>query len=162
MKTFGLLSEIIVTVVVLFILPVFCFQYHEELLLEGEMEYQTIYFTDSIRNVGFISRNMYEQFLESLGRTNHVYEVEMTVYEKNMNSESPYGYWKGVYTDQVLNAIYGPEERFIMHQGNLIAIAVYRKDSNAYEKVLMRLGVLGQGVARIPFRYGGMIRDERF
>lgn len=162
MKTFGLLWEIIVTVVVLFILPILCFQYHEELLLEGEMEYQTIYFTDSIRNVGFISRNMYEQFLENLDRTNHVYEVEMTVFEKNMNSDSSYGYWKGIYTEQVLDAIYGSEERFLLHQGNLLTVAVHRKDSNAYENVLKRLGVLRQGVARIPFRYGGMIRDECF
>ncbi|MBR3772744.1 MAG: hypothetical protein IKL07_10805 [Clostridium sp.] len=162
MKSFSFICEILVTVTLLFLVPVFYFQYQEELLLEGEVEYQTIYFTDSVRNVGFVSRNMYEQFLECLSRTRHVYDVEITVYEKNINTSSSYGYWLGTYTDRVMEEIYGPEERFSMHQGNFVSVVVNRKDRNMLERVMGKLGILGQGDINIPFRYGGMIRDECF
>ena len=162
MKSFGFVFEILLTVILLFLVPIFSFQYQEELLLEGEVEYQTIYFTDSIRNVGFVSKNMYEQFLESLRRTSHVYQVEISVYEKYVNSDAPYGYWLGTYTDRMLEDMYGPKERFLMHQGNFITVSVYRKDENAWEKFLNMIGVQNIRNGRIPFRYGGMIRDECF
>lgn len=162
MKSFSFLCEILVTVILLFLVPVFYLQFQEDLLLQSEVEYQTVYFTDSIRNVGFVSRNMYEQFLERLRTTNHLYDVEMTVYEKYINSETPYGYWSGTYTDCVMEELYGSKGRFEMHQGNFISVSVHRRDKNAWERLLGSLGILNQENISIPFRYGGMIRDECF
>lgn len=162
MKSFSQVCEIFITIILLFLVPLLCLSCQQELLLQNYAQNKVIYFIDSVRNVGYINQGMYDSFLKSLQLTNHVYEVELSVYEKYRNSGSDHSYLLGTYTDDILETIYEEKELFIMHQGDYISIAVRRKDYTKTERFLMFLGVTNISSEAIPIQYGGMIRDECF
>lgn len=162
MKVFGTTCEILLTIILLFLVPVFYFSCQQELLLQNYVQYQVIYFTDSVRNVGYMNWSMYDSMRKNLDRTNHIYEIELSVYEKYRNSGSENSYILGTYTEDIMDTIYNRREKYIMHQGDFISISVKRKDLTMIERVIGMLGVRENYNYSIPIQYGGMIRDECF
>lgn len=160
MKSFSYLCEIQVTVVLLFLVPVFFYSYQQELLLQGYAQYQVTYFTDSVRNTGYISAKMYEEFKKKLAVTNHIYDVEISVYRQYHNAGTQDSCFVGTYTDTILEKLYKEGEWFTLKQGDFIAVSVKHKDKLLIERLL---GGLGKGASvQIPIQYGGMVRDECF
>lgn len=162
MRAFSSICEILVTVVLLFLIPVCFFWYQQELLLQGDVQYQVIYFTDSIRNTGFISAGMYDSFCEKLARTSHSYDIQLSVYKTYWNGGQSEPYCLGTYTEEILDRIYEKGERYTMHQGDFISVSVYRRDSGFVERMLKFMGAGNMSGCEIPIRYGGMVRDECF
>lgn len=162
MKVFGTTCEILLTIILLFLVPIFYFSYQQELLLQNYVQYQVIYFTDSVRNVGYLNQGMYDSLRKNLDQTNHIYEIELAVYEKYRNSGSENSYLLGTYTDDIIDTIYNKQEKYIMHQGDFISISVRRKDLTMIERTIGLLGAKVNYNYSIPIQYGGMIRDECF
>lgn len=130
--------------------------------MQGDVQYQTIYFTDSIRNTGFLSWGMYEAFCKKIAKTGHCYDVQLAVYETYWNTGQAEPYYRGTYTEEILDKLQERGERYIMHQGDFIAVSVYRKDFNSIERMLKFIGAGNKVCCEVPIRYGGMIRDECF
>ena len=84
MDYFGRVMEILVTVILLFIVPLNYMSARNELLCQNYVTTETTYFVDSVRNVGFINRQMYETFVKKLAITNIPYEVSMTHYKEKL------------------------------------------------------------------------------
>lgn len=162
MKSFSFVCEILVTMCLLFLVPLMFFQYQQEILMQQEVQYQVVYFTDSIRNTGFLSANMYDDFLKKLANTGHSYKVQFEVYEKVWCSGQSEPIYRGTYTEEILDKIYTKGERYEMHQGDFISICVLRTDAGMIERMLSIAGARGMEGCQIPIRYGGMIRDECF
>lgn len=162
MKSFSFVCEILITAVLLFLIPVFFFSYQQELLLQGYARYEVTYFTDSIRNTGYISAKRYEEFKKKLSATNHVYEIELSVYETYRNSGEMESFCLGTYTDTILDTLYKKGEWYTLHQGDFISVSIKRKDTGFIERMLRRFGIADVGMAGVSIRYGGMVRDECF
>lgn len=162
MRSFSYLFEILVIAVLLFLVPIYLYSYQQELLLQGYAQYQVTYFTDSVRNTGYISANMFEQFKKKLAVTNHVYDIELSVYSQYRNSGSGESYYIGTYTDSILDKIYQEGEWFKLKQGEFLSVCIKRKDRAFSERMLNAFGLYNHKMAQIPIRYGGMVRDECF
>lgn len=133
----------------------------QECLMVNYAQYQVTYFVDSIRNIGYLNQNMYELFLENLSRTNHIYQIDISVYERYQTSGVEESYLLGTYTEDILEVIY-QEERYTMHQGDFISVKIKRLNDTKIEKILSILGVVNVSKSSLPIQYGGMIRDECF
>lgn len=162
MKSFSFVCEILITAILVFLVPVFFFSYQQELLLQGYAQYEVIYFTDSIRNTGYISARRYEEFKEKLAVTNHVYEIELSVYETYRNSGEMESFCLGTYTDTILDTLYKERKWYTLHQGDFISVSIKRKDMDLIERMLRMFGLPYTGMEGVPIRYGGMVRDECF
>lgn len=161
MKSFSQICEILVTVVLMFFVPVSFFMCEQECLMTNYAQYQVIYFVDSIRNIGYLNQSMYEVFLENLSRTNSVYQVEITVYKRYQTSGDENSYLLGTYTDDILDIVY-KEDRYTMHQGDFISVRIKRLSDTKIQKIMSILGVMNVSKSSLPIQYGGMIRDECF
>lgn len=133
----------------------------QECLMVNYAQYQVTYFVDSIRNIGYLNQSMYELFLENLSRTNHIYQIDISVYERYQTSDVEESYLLGTYTEDILEVIY-QEERYTMHQGDFISVKIKRLNDTKIEKILSILGVVNVSKSSLPIQYGGMIRDECF
>lgn len=162
MRTFSYICEVFVTAVLLFLVPVFYFSLQQELLLQGYVRYQVVYFTDSIRNTGYISANRYEEFKQKLELTSHVYDIELSVYERYQNSGTSEEYYQGTYTEDILKKLYKDNQWYKMHQGNFVTVTVRKKDASMVERLLRNFGIRNIASINIPIQYGGMVRDECF
>ena len=162
MRSFRFVCEILITAVLLFLIPVLFFSYQQELLLQGYARYEVTYFTDSIRNTGYISAKRYEEFKKKLAATNHVYEIDLTVYEMYRNSGEKESFCLGTYTDTILDTLYKQGKWYTLHQGDFISVSIMRKDTGFIERMIRMFGIADVGMAGVPIRYGGMVRDECF
>jgi hypothetical protein len=149
-------------VVLLFLVPVLFFSYEREILMQGYVQSQVIYFTDCIRNTGYISENTYKEFKRQLAVSKHVYEIEMAVYETYKNTGTKESFVFGTYTDSILETVLNKKSWYILHQGDFLRVSVRRKDKTLLERMLHVLTIGRKEVENIPLQYGGMVRDECF
>ena len=82
MDSFGKIIEILVTTALLFLLPIYYLSLQQDAVCQSQVRTTTSYFVDSVRNQGYMTRNMYELFLQELDSTGQVYRVELTYYKK--------------------------------------------------------------------------------
>ena len=121
MDSFGKIVEILVTTVLLFFIPVYYISLRQDAVCQSQVRTETAYFVDSVRNQGYLTRNMYELFLKELDRTGQVYDVKLTYYKKirTENEEGEYEvHYEAMYSEELLS-----EER-IRKQGILHAETV--------------------------------------
>ncbi len=158
MDSFGKIMEILVTVVLLFFIPVYYISLRQDAVCQSQVRTETAYFVDSVRNQGYLTRNMYELYLKELDLTGQVYLVELTYYKKVrvQNEDGEYGiHYEAVYSDELL-----AEEQTEFQKGGFFKVEV----ENISKPLSARLTglVLGKDTSerQIYTVYGGAIRDE--
>lgn len=83
-NAFGKIVAILILIAMLFVVPV---KYGIEKSIAMQEMYistKTIELVDSARNTGFVTKDMYEQYLHAINRMNNIYEIKMEhiIYEK--------------------------------------------------------------------------------
>lgn len=169
MDSFGRIVEIIVTAVLLFIVPLNYSAAKQDMIIQTMVGAETAYFADSVRNVGFISRAMYETYLRKLDTTGHVYEIEIIHYRKTagqlISENGPGGYdyyYYGIYTEDILKEMYqeSEDESYYLKQGDYISVKIKNKDKTLFTRLAE--GILNRSLAvpQIEAVYGGAVKDE--
>ncbi len=59
MDSFGKIIEILVTGVLLFLFPIYYLSLQQDAVCQSQVRTTTSYFVDSVRNQGYMTRNMY-------------------------------------------------------------------------------------------------------
>ncbi|HEX2945645.1 MAG TPA: hypothetical protein VHT96_06795 [Clostridia bacterium] len=175
-KVFALL----IAVVILFVFPI-----KNELERQDETSRmyvlnETIGLVDSVRNLGYLSPRMYEEFLDELAATGNIYKVEMEhasliyqpVYEYNAVSGT-YDAVEGEY-EQTYNSTYAdvigeclfPEadpaagKNYEMKQGDFFTVRVVNQNKTMATKIQEIMYGRSIMAEKIFVNYGGMIKDE--
>lgn len=167
MDAFGRIVEIIVTAVLLFLVPLNYMAQKQDIISQSYVMSETAYLVDSVRNLGYLSKSMYETYLGKLRETNHVYRVELNHYSKRADREEGtenyrYHYY-GIYTEDILDSLYSEENHSALYrfsQGDFFQMSVKNQDKTLASKI--GEAILGQSISgpQIAAVYGGGIRDE--
>lgn len=131
---------------------------------------ETTYFLDSVRNLGYITKNMYEQYKKNIGIGNGLYDVELTHYhlvlyatEEAELSDARQGY-DCYYTSDILASVYNESNQYCyqFNQNDYVTIKVRRKNPSLAQR--MQELILGSDYGNQDYVtiYGGMIRDEAY
>ncbi|MFW5629485.1 MAG: hypothetical protein ACOCNB_01680 [Acetivibrio ethanolgignens] len=91
MHGFEKMVEMIVTIVLLFLVPIQYAGAKADILNRSYVMTETAYLVDSVRTTGKLTRQMYEEYEKKLGITRQVYEIELVHYKKLLN-ETKEGY----------------------------------------------------------------------
>lgn len=152
-NTFGKIIAIFILVTMLFIIPIKYGIEKSEALEEMYVSTKTIELVDSVRNTGFITKNMYDQYLQSICRMNRIYEVHMehVVYEAPptdwlIGGTPPAGIFLKTYyyNEEIESKIYGGE--------------VYQFKIEDYFKIQVYDKT---GLCMVSY-YGGYIKNEAY
>lgn len=170
MDAFGKIAELMVTVILLFLIP---FQYMEtrkDMMVQNYITTETAYFVDSARNLGYISKNMYEAYQKKLSETGKALDVQMEHYKKVkvLDEKKSLEQYEDVYensyqeegTREILSELYEGTGIYGMHQGDFLKVKVKNLGVLKSGRVLSAL--LGMDVEFAQTEYGGMIRDEAY
>ena len=168
MDYFGRVAEILVTAVLLFIVPLNYMSARNELLCQTYIETETVYFVDSVRNIGFIDKQMYETFIRKLSVTKIPYEISMSHYKNKVGNQISeqegkedvyYSYYQGIYHEDMMNQIL-EENYYYFNKGDFFSVVV-RKNGLTWGDYLENfLTGRNQNTSEIQVVYGGSIRDE--
>lgn len=160
---FGRVVEIIITVILLFLVPVSYMASKQDSITQTYVTTECAYLVDSVRNTGFLSRQMYESFLKKLDQTGQAYEIELNHYKRivDITEEEYLQYYHGIYKEDILTELSGSEkERYELNKGDFFSIRVANKNKTLAARLQgMFYGRLF-GEKQIQVVYGGAVRDE--
>lgn len=165
MESFGRIIEILVTMVLIFFIPIQYFAIKQDMISQTYVTTQTTYLVDSVRNIGYLSKEMYETYLRKLQGTNNTYEIKIThyefVYEEEQEEYTKHSFC--TYEDDILEEIYDElgNGRYEFHQGDYLMIKVHNKNKTFGSFLTSHIGI-GSMNEQIQVVYGGAIRDEGF
>lgn len=166
MDSFGRMLEILITVVLIFLIPIQYFAIKQDMISQTYVTTQTSYLVDSVRNLGYLNKEMYETYLRKLQATNNVYEIKMThyqfVYEAEEEDYSKHYYC--TYENDILDQIYdeNSKERYDFHQGDYLMLKVQNKNKTYGTFMVHQLMGVNLSLEQIQVVYGGVIRDEGY
>ena len=138
-----------------------------ELLCQTYVTTETNYFVDSVRNIGFLNKEMYEEFVKKLAVTKMPYEITMSHYKSKMYPQeieleqiSSYStHYQAVYHEDILETIL-ETERYSFGRGDFFSVSIEKKGETWNDRIqnfLLGRNFKGQELQVI---YGGAIRDE--
>lgn len=165
MHGFEKMVEIIVTVILLFLVPLQYAGAKADVVSRSYVMTETAYFVDSVRNTGCLTTQMYQEYLKKLAVTGQVYDIEITHYQKLLNeTESGYQtYYHGVYTEELLKQLFSEEDRYEFLPGDFIRLQVKSKSPSFAEKFSLFFraeAVKNAAFQEVQVIYGGRIRNE--
>ncbi|ROR28189.1 hypothetical protein EDD66_105128 [Mobilisporobacter senegalensis] len=166
MESFGRVLEILITIILIFLIPIQYFAIKQDMISQTYVMTQTSYFVDSVRNLGYINKEMYESYLRKLYGTNNIYEIKMTHYQFVYEAEETdyrkhyYCFYEGDILEQVYNE--AGEERYDFHQGDYLMLKVQNKSKTLGTFIVEQLIGTTPSLDQIQVVYGGAIRDEGF
>lgn len=167
MDYFGRIAEMLVTVILLFLVPLSYMSAKSELLCQTYVATETAYFVDSVRNIGFLDRQMYETFVKKLAVTSIPYEIRMSHYkarlkEQEEGEETTYlPYYQGVYHEEMLGSVLSTEQYFF-HKGDFFSVSVRKTGFTWGDHLEAFLTGRNRSEPEIQVVYGGSIRDESY
>ncbi|MCR5785538.1 MAG: hypothetical protein K6G40_07855 [Eubacterium sp.] len=135
-NAFSQIVSIIIAALILFLMPLSFLYGRTDNLRQMYVMTQTEYFVDSVCNTGFLSKEMYEQYLRSISDKGAVYTVEITretpVYTYTSEGyEKSYEYYD---TDEIVAAL-ECGERYYFFKGDFIRAEVIKvSDINVFTR----------------------------
>ncbi|WP_455717365.1 hypothetical protein [Anaerosporobacter sp.] len=184
MNAFSKIVGILIAVVLMFLCPIQYTAQKQDILMQQYVTTETSYFIDSVRNLGYVTKQMYEEYMRKIDLGNNLYDVELTHYhvvyykEEGEQVDADYNetsYYVGekeetyrrymcYYTPDILEQLYTKESEYsyLMSQDDYLTIKVKQKN-NTLGKRLQEL-FLGTDYTDGNYVtiYGGLIRDEAY
>ena len=164
MESFGRVVEIFITVVLIFIMPVQYFAIKQDMISQTYLTTETSYLVDSVRNLGYLNKEMYETYLRKINTTGNVYDVEMIHYEYvfEANGEDYAKHCYCTYQEEILNLVYDETKElgYRFHQGDYFVIKINNKNRTYSSFIQELLMGIHPPTEQIRVVYGGAIRDE--
>lgn len=173
----GKIFSILIAVFILFIFPI-----------KNELEVQdnssrlyvfteTSRFVDSVRNLGYITPSMYEDFTIKISNTGNIYEIDMTHYSKRYDPiyDDPTDKttfkndfninYIGTYNYQIMDELFPRNSvgtSYEMSRGDFFQVKVHNTNKTLATRIQEFIYNMDLPSAKISVNYGGMILDEDY
>lgn len=141
----------------------------EEKMVQEYVDTKTTEFVDAVRSNGYMSKQMYMDYIQELLRTGNVYELKMTkehssyvpVYDDNGNFEDDYQKnMQKSYEKEIIEQVMSGND-YTFSKNDYFYVEVYSENITINSKVLEAImGIFPQNKT-IHTYYGGAIRNER-
>ena len=158
MDAFGKIVEIIITVILLFVAPLYIVAGMKDISNQIYLNTQTTIFVDTVRNQGYVDSSLYESYCNMLESTGNIYDIEMIHYCQ-MYDEEYNKYYYSYYNDNIIPMIY--DSGYLMNSGDLFSVRIVMKNQSLFDKLTSTI-IGADGKEDSILCYGGIIRDEAY
>lgn len=163
MQGFEKIIELMITVVLLFLVPLQYTGAKADVVNRTYIMTETAYFVDAVRNTGQMTEQMYKEYLKKLTVSQQVYDIELTHYKKLLNEteEGFETYYHGVYTKEILEELFSEGGSYELLPGDFFCIRVNRRGISFAERFSLFLKKDTKETASYTeIIYGGRVRNE--
>ena len=163
MQGFEKIIELMVTIVLLFLVPIQYAGAKTDIVNQTYVMTETAYLVDSVRTTGRLTKQMYEEYQRKLGTTKQVYKVELVHYQRLLNeTEEGYkSYYQGVYTEDILNTVFSEEEEYLLLPGDFFRMQINLIGPTMAERFSLFTNARKEAKEeRTEVVYGGRVRNE--
>lgn len=183
MNALSKITAFFIAILLLFIIPLLNNFEHQDDLAELNTQNAVTRFVDSVRNKGYITPKMYNEFVTELEQTKYVFDVELThekktyypVYTDPADASTFTGEYivdyQNYYSKQILDVLFPKSDLPLEHdsrvykltEGDFFTVDV--KNKNKTNATILRefltFGHTSNNVI-IHFPYGGMVHNEDY
>ncbi|WP_105617911.1 hypothetical protein [Vallitalea okinawensis] len=173
------LSKIIAWIIACFLMFIFPLMN----MFESQDEIARIYilsktteFADSTRNLGYITRTMYENYVNAISATNNLYTVELQHYHKKINPvyEEPsikssfkntfQVNYDAYFTKEILDELYDHSSgyKYTFREGDYFVIKVKNINKTTGTRIQELMIGAELPTEKVVITYGGMIKNENY
>ena len=176
--SFSKIIALFLGVLLLFIFPVLNMFENQDDTSKVFVLTETTKFVDAVRNLGYITPNMYLEFSRKLAVTNNIYAIEMEHHHKQYDPiyEDPtlsstfkndfQVNFKGSYTPVIMEKLFpknpDPDTTYKLSKSDYFAVRVRNTNKTLATKLQQMLFNANISAAKIIVRYGGMVKDENY
>lgn len=169
MDSFSKIISIFLAVILMFLSPLLYMAQKQDTMSQLFVSSETTGFIDNIKNSGYVSKSMYEDFIKKIDKTGNLYQIEFThchrrvepLVEVNTNDilHDFSVYYYNTYEAEIFDA-FDRDQDYYFNRGDYISIRVYNRNKTIATAIIE--GILSKDVEdiQIAVTYGGMIRDE--
>lgn len=164
---------VIMLAVMLFIVPVTNMAKQQDRIIQADVSNTVSEFVDDVCKVGYVSQDMYNDFLSKLDSTSYLYDIELvnthsTVYPVFDMDNTVIGtkssdecYYKKEILDKVFNDA-SSGGKYTMHKDDTFSVTVNSKQKTLGTKVLELVSSKEISGGKIYYSYGNVIRNEKW
>jgi len=141
----------------------------QDVISQSYVSNKTTEFIDSIKNCGYISRDMYMDFVHNIDATNNLYTIDLVhgkkivepLYDETTGAflEDYNIYYYNYYQDNILETLESGKD-YKLSQGDYISITVVNRTKTIATKLMELFYSSDLPDEQIIVTYGGVIRDE--
>jgi len=162
LNAFGKIIEILVTTILIFFIPLYFMACKNECIEQCYIQNEAIYFIDSIRNTGCLTRQMYDTFEGKIKVMKREYNIEFSYFEKRQNSGISNISYVLHRKEEILEKLSLNDGKISWRQGDYVNIKIQGK-ADQIKTVLFRFFMKrNMDLSGIYVTYGGTIRDDIF
>ena len=169
MNSFSKIIAFLLAAIIMFIGPLLYMAQKQDAISQNYVSNETTKLVDSVKNSGFLSRNMYLDYIKKIDNTNNLYKIEIVhshkvvvpLYDENtgvfLNDYDTY--YTNTYQDEIYDS-FDHGEDYYFKQGDFISVTVVNRTKTLATKVMELFYRTDIPDEEILVTYGGMIRDE--
>ena len=115
---------ILLAAVLLFICPIQIVAQKQDVVMQQYVTMETSYFIDSVRNLGYLSRQMYEEYKKKIDIGGTLYNVELThyhmvYYDDSQAKDLVHRRYQCYYMQDIMDQIYDKDKDFTVSVNNM-------------------------------------------
>lgn len=160
---------ILLAAVLLFICPIQIVAQKQDVVMQQYVTMETSYFIDSVRNLGYLSRQMYEEYKKKIDIGGTLYNVELThyhmvYYDDSQAKDLVHRRYQCYYMQDIMDQIYDKDKEgvYTFSQDDYVTVKVRQKHKTIAQRFQeFTLGVDFADGDYVTI-YGGLIRDETY
>lgn len=170
MDSFGKIIAILISVLVLFIAPVLYLAQKQDAIVQNYVTRETIAFVDAVKNNGYLTKDMYDTYIQKLADTDNLYDIFMEHGHKIINpvySDADIFqndisiYYSSSYEDDILDKLY-ETGIYQLQQEDYLSVQVMNRNKTLAAKLQQIIYASEVPEEQILVHYGGIIRDENY
>lgn len=153
----------------MFLSPLLYMAQKQDAISQIYISNETTKFVDNIKNIGFLNREMYMDFVSKIDNTNNLYNIEILhshkivepLYDENTDTflNDFNTYYGNTYHDEILKT-FDQGEEYYFSQGDYISVTVVNRTRTLATKLMELFYSSDIPNEQILVTYGGLIRDE--
>jgi hypothetical protein len=169
MNSFSKIIAFILAAIVMFLGPLLYMAQKQDSISQSYVSNETTQLVDSIKNTGYLSHDMYQNYINKIDNTNNLFKIEIVhshkvvepLYDDNTGTflNDFDTYYTNTYQDEILDAFDQGEDYYFL-QGDYISVTVVNRTKTLATKLMELFYRADIPDEQILVTYGGMIRDE--
>ncbi|MBN2220969.1 MAG: hypothetical protein JW708_02105 [Vallitaleaceae bacterium] len=153
------IAGIILCVIMLFVIPTLYSFERQDDIVYNLVNSATNELSQRVREVGYIDRELYHEYINRLSATGLSYQVEMSHMEKRygQNQGRVEVYYHGYYQEEIEEYLKG-NDRYPMKIGDFFYIKVQNTGRTKGDGLKSMIGIPTSSLPRIYLKSGGIVR----
>lgn len=160
-QAFGRIISIFVAVLMFFLVPLMINMQRQESVIQLAVMQDTVQFVDSVRNMGVLTEEMYEEYQNKIRKVKDGLEVTVVHYVNSIHiGESGIEQIQKIHTHDEIIETWEKELPYTFQKGDFFRVEVKQTVPGIVERFLGSLST-GEGVQSSSYvYYGGSVRYE--